>query len=415
VTSLDNSPFAAKMKLKVMFKSGLGSLIPLVGLSWACSGDPGGAAPIPVPWEEVAVDARVTYAEIAFASYEDSHASATELDTALRALVEDPSQANLDAARSAWIDSREPYLQTEVYRFYGGPIDDPTEGPEGLINAWPLDENYIDYVEDDPTAGIINDPDQVILTEELAGLNEAGGEKNIATGYHAIEFLLWGQDLSATGPGDRPYTDYVTGGEGTAENQDRRGEYLLTVSGLLLDHLSYLADAWSEGDVTNYRAEFRRIEPEETIQRILTGMILLTGNETGGERLQAALVAQDQEEEHSCFSDNTHRDMIQDVQGVLNVWNGSYTRLDGSEVTGTGIADVVRAENRALADEIDDKLGECLDLANALVRPFDREIAAGNPEGEMRVTALIVALNDAAELFEDAFRGFNLQVPMPPA
>jgi putative iron-regulated protein len=303
-------------------------------------------------------------------------------------------------------------LQTEVYRFYGGPIDDE-DGPEGLLNAWPLDENYIDYVEDDPTAGIINDPALVISADELAGLNEAGGEKNIATGYHAIEFLLWGQDLSTDGPGDRPYTDYVIGAEGTAENQDRRGEYLLTVSGLLLDHLSYLADAWSEGDVTNYRAEFLRIEPEETIERILTGMILLTGNETGGERLQAALTAQEQEEEHSCFSDNTHRDMIQDVQGVLNVWDGSYARIDGSEVNGTGIADVVRAENSALADEIDDKLHECLDLANALVPPFDQEIAPGS-EGQERVLALIVALNEADELFRDAFRGFGLQVPTQP-
>jgi putative iron-regulated protein len=401
------------MKLKVMFKSRLGWLVPSVGLSLACSGDPGGAAPIPLEWQEVAVDARVTYAEIVHASYEDSHASAVELDTALRALVDDPSQENLDGARSAWIDSREPYLQTEVYRFYGGPIDDE-DGPEGLLNAWPLDENYIDYVVDDQTAGIINDPDQVISAEELSALNEANGEKNIATGYHAVEFLLWGQDLATDGPGDRPHTDYVIGTDGTAENQDRRGEYLLTVSGLMLEHLSALVDDWSEDDVTNYRAEFLRIEPEESIERILTGMILLTGNETGGERLQAALVAQDQEEEHSCFSDNTHRDMIQDVQGVLNVWNGSYTRTDGSEVTGTGIAEVVRAENSALADEIDDKLNECLDLANDLVPPFDREISAGNDEGQARVTALIVALQDADELFREAFRSFNLQIPMPP-
>jgi putative iron-regulated protein len=401
------------MKLKVMFKLRLGCLVSCAALSWACSGDPGGAAPIPLEWQEVAVEARVTYANIAFASYEDSHASAAELDTALRALVEDPSQANLDAARSAWLDSREPYLQTEVYRFYGGPIDDD-DGPEGLLNAWPLDENYIDYTEDDPTAGIINDTDQEISAEALAELNEAGSEKNIATGYHAIEFLLWGQDLSTEGPGDRPYTDYVVGTDGTAQNQDRRGEYLLTVSDLMLEHLSGLVDEWSDGDSTNYRAEFLRIEPEETIERILTGMILLTGNETGGERLRAALVAQDQEEEHSCFSDNTHRDMIQDVQGVLNVWHGSYTRLDGSEVSGRGIADVVRAEDKALADEIDDKLNECLDLANALVRPFDREIAAGNEEGQMRVTELITALQDADELFREAFTGFGLEVPMPP-
>ena len=400
------------MKLKVMFKLRLGCLVPFVGLSWACSGDPGGAAPIPREWQEVAAEARVTYADIAFASYEDSHASAAELDTALRALVEDPSQANLDEARDAWLASREPYLQTEVYRFYGGPIDD-ADGPEGLLNAWPLDENYIDYVEDDAAAGIINDPDQVISAEELAGRNEEGGEKNISTGYHAIEFLLWGQDLSIDGPGDRPFTDYVIGSDGTAENQDRRGEYLLTTSSLLLEHLQGLVDDWSEGDSTNYRADFLRIEPKETLQRILTGMILLTGNETGNERLRPALVANEQEEEHSCFSDNTHRDMIQDIRGVLNVWNGTYERLDGTEVNGAGIRQVVHAEDAALADEIDEKLQESLDAAEALAPPFDQEIAAGNSEGNDRVTALIVAVNEAADLFEEAFRAFELEVPVP--
>ena len=81
-----------------------------------------------------------------------------------------------------------------------------TDGPEGLINAWPLDEAYIDYVEGDPAAGVVNDPDTypTIDAELLTSLNEQGGEANISTGWHAIEFLLWGQDLSTDGPGDAP-------------------------------------------------------------------------------------------------------------------------------------------------------------------------------------------------------------------
>ena len=405
------------MKLKVMFKK-VGTCLGWVSfvlLGAGCSGDPGGAAPVPTEGEELAKDARVTYANIALASYEDSLEVARALDDALTAFVAEPSESGLDAARLAWLESREPYLQTEVYRFYDGPIDNPDDGPEGLMNAWPLDENYIDYTEDMPEAGIINDPEQEITADNLAELNEGGGEKNISTGYHAIEFLLWGQDFDYDAPGSRPYTDYVTDGSGTAENQDRRGEYLLTVSGLLLENLEGLVDEWDVGVSDNYRAEFLSVNAvTESLRRMLTGMILLSGNETGGERLQAALDTGEREDEHSCFSDNTKRDMVQDVQGVLNVWEGHYTRLDDDDVEGVGVGDVVRADDQALAGEIDDKLAECLELANALEDPFEQEIMPSNTDGRARVEALIVALQELSELFEQAFENFDLAVPEPP-
>jgi putative iron-regulated protein len=165
----------------------------------------------------------------------------------------------------------------------------------------------------------------------------------------------------------------------------------------------------------NYRAEFLSVNAvTESLRRILTGMILLSGNETGGERLQVAVNTGDREDEHSCFSDNTKRDMVQDVQGVVNVWEGHYTRLDGDEVEGIGVGDVVRADDQALAGEIDDKLAECLELANALEDPFEREIMTGNDEGNDRVRALIAALDDLSELFEQAFVNFGLDVPASP-
>ena len=85
-------------------------------------------------------DAVANYADIVEATYADTLADAQALDGTLEALVADPSDTTLAAARTAWLDSREPYLQTEVFRFYDGPIDNAEDGPEGLINAWPLDE-----------------------------------------------------------------------------------------------------------------------------------------------------------------------------------------------------------------------------------------------------------------------------------
>lgn len=384
----------------------------VASLGWVACGDDEAKSAVP---EELTRKAVAHYADIVHASYSDSLSTATTLQTAAAALAGDPSDDALDAAKEAWLESREPYLQTEVYRFYEGPIDNAEDGPEGLLNAWPLDENYIDYVQDDADAGVINDTDVSIDVATLESLNEQGGEKNIATGYHAIEFLLWGQDLSDDGPGERPFTDYVEGDGGTAANQERRGQYLNVVSDLLVTHLEGLVDAWAPDGDANYRADFTAAEPKEGLRRILTGMITLSGFETGGERLQAALDAGDQEDEHSCFSDNTHRDMIQDIQGVENVFVGTYTRLDGSSVSGTGIREVVAARDQDLAHAIEYKIDESLGNANALEVPFDQEIQSGNEDGNTRVEALITSLGELEQLLQDAFRLFELDIPEDPA
>ncbi len=365
-------------------------------------------------WPEDTADAVTNYANIVVASYEDSVITATALNDTLAALVANPSNGALGTAKDAWLASREPYLQTEVYRFYEGPIDNETDGPEGLINAWPLDEAYIDYVigadgNIDYSLGMINDLGVTIDAATLEAANEVGGDANIATGYHAVEFLLWGQDTSETGPGNRPFTDFVTTGTGTAENQDRRGLYLTTVGTMLVDHLLGVHDQWVEG--ATYRADFES-DTAAAIEKMLTGMIILSGFETGGERLQAALDAADQEEEHSCFSDNTHRDMIQDVQGVWNVWHGTYVRTDGSSVSGTSLESIVAQVDSDLAGRVTDKIDESLSLANALPIPFDQAIAEGS-SGRAAVEALVVSLSEQESILQEVFDTLGLSVEIP--
>ncbi len=380
-------------------------LFALSGLS-ACTkgGDEG------LLWPERTADAVSTYAEIVEASYADALADAEALDQGVTALVAAPSDAALDVARGGWLQSREPYLQTEAYRFYDGPIDNPVDGPEGLLNAWPLDEHYLDYVDGDAGAGLINDLSIPLDAETLVSLNEAGGEKNIATGYHAVEFLLWGQDQDEDGPGARPYTDYVVGEGGTATNQDRRGQTLTLLSGLLVTHLGQVHEAWAPGAA--YRVGFEA-NPEASFAKMLTGLIVLSGFETGGERLQASLDSGDQEDEHSCFSDNTHRDMVQDVRGVLNVWDGAYTRLDGSTVSGVSVKTIVEEVAPDLAAALDAQIHESLTLAEALQAPYDQEIAPGNAEGNARVQALVVSLRAQEALLFEVFTAFELTVEIP--
>ena len=360
------------------------ALLPLCLLGTACGGDDDG------PTTEVAE----TYAANAHTHYTDTLNRALALKTAVEAFVASPTQVTLDAARQAWLTAREPYLLTEVYRFYDGPIDNPEDGPEGQINAWPLDEAYIDYVNGMPMAGIINNTSEfpTITTELIKAQNENGGEANISAGYHAIEFLLWGQDVSASGPGTRPPTDYALTG-GTAMNQERRRTYLTLVTQLLVDDLTQVTEQWAP-DPQNYRAAFET-EGTGAIQKILLGMGSLSGAELSGERMTVALDNRDQEDEHSCFSDNTHRDLIGDAIGIQQVYLGVSGELDG-----VGIEDLVRAKDAALADKLKAQIAASVAAIEAIPHPFDQAIM--NDDGRAKVTAAIQALQTQTETTVEA-------------
>lgn len=337
------------------------------------------------------------YSAQVYATYQDTLSSTLDMQTAINALLAAPNTQSLATARQTWLAAREWYLQTEAFRFYGGPIDDGN-GPEGRINSWPMDESYLDYVVGKPNAGVINDRRIAITTASIVKLNERGGEENISTGWHAIEFLLWGQDLSATGPGERSFEDYVIG---KAANADRRRAYLTTVTELLVADLTYLVKAWQPG-AKNYRAKFEQ-GGIESVRKMIVGMGSLSRGELAGERLEVAMNTQDQEDEHSCFSDNTHRDVVGDILGIENVWLGSYKRRDGSVLQGASLQALVAANNTALADKVSKQIAQSVTNANAIQTPFDREIV-GNKDapGRIRIQKTIDSLVQQAKDLTEA-------------
>lgn len=346
-----------------------------------------------------------TVAKIAYANYNDAYLTAVSLRESINVLVEAPSQSTLDAAKAAWLEAREAYGQTEVFRFQEGPIDD-ANGPEGLINAWPLDEAYIDYVDGNATAGIINDVSLTITPELLENANENGGEKNISVGYHAIEFLLWGQDDANTAlmtPGNRPFTDFVTDGSGTAANQERRGTYLKICADLLVEHLDYVKNEWAENG--NYRKSFLSMEANDAVDKILTGMGILSKSELASERMFVALDNQDQEDEHSCFSDNTHRDVILNAQGIYNLYFATYTTIDGEVVSGTSIQDILAKAEKKKEEDYTTVFEETMEAVKAVPAPFDyaltQETIGGNGPIMTAVRKLQNQGNEIANLAAD--------------
>ena len=353
------------------------------------------------------------YAQVVNRNYGEVLAGARALQDAINAFVAAPSETQLEAAKRAWIAARVPYGPSEAFRFYDGPIDNEETGPEGLINAWPLDENYIDYTREQATAGIINDPTKPVEAAAIEAANEnggaEGGEKAISTGYHAIEFLLWGQDDAkpGLGAGKRPYTDYVVGPTGTHANQDRRGQYLKTVAQLLVGHLQSVADAWKPG--AGYAAEFAK-DRATSIGNILTSLGSMAKAELSGERMTVAYRNRSEEDEHSCFSDNTAADLLGNGVGIQNVWHGRYGAFQG-----TGIDKVVAAVDPALATTTTADVAASVTKLRALValqnanKPIDVLIQAPDPE-RLPMLEAIQALKKVATDVEHAATALGLSV-----
>ncbi len=372
-----------------------------------------------------------TYGDVAEAAFTDSLESAKALQKAIDALIANPSEDTLAAARTAWVEARTPYQQTEAYRFGNAIVDDW----EGKVNAWPLDEGLIDYVDTSYgeeseanafyTANVIANPtlevggetiDASDITPQLLAeqLQEAGEvEANVATGYHAIEFLLWGQDLNGTGAGagDRKATDFdpanCTGG-----NCDRRVAYLKAVTELLISDLEEMVQAWSEDGAA--RAELADKGEAGGLATILTGMGSLSYGELAGERIKLGLMLHDPEEEHDCFSDNTHMSHFNDIVGIRNVYFGSYESSNGNDVSGASLADLVAEKDAALAEEMKAKLDATLAAAEAMKaraeggEAYDQMIGEGNEEGNAVIQAVVDALVDQTKTIERVVAALEL-------
>lgn len=367
------------------------------------------------------------YAELAAAVFGDALSTAKTLQQAVDALLAEPSDANLAAARQAWQAARVPYMQTEVFRF-GNPVVDDWEGQ---LNAWPLDEGLIDYVAGDyqhalgnpgATANIIASSEiQVgedkldvsqINGELLASLNELGGsEANVATGYHAIEFLLWGQDLNGSGPGagNRPASDFLVGEGATGGHNERRRDYLKAATALLISDLEYMVGQWQAGVADNYRARLEAEPADNGLRKMLFGMGSLSLGELAGERMKVALEANSTEDEHDCFSDNTHNSHFYNALGIRNVYLGEYKKADGSLLSGPSLSGLV-AKADAAADSM---LKADLDATQAALQKlvdsaekdgvhFDQLIAADNAAGQQIIRDGIAALVKQTAAIEQA-------------
>ena len=378
----------------------------LLFLLTVCGTETPASTAIPEPnVDSVKRDVVANYADGVYSLYSKSLTSATDMDRAIDLFLSDPTASSLEAAKRAWLNARDDYGPTEAFRFYGGPIDNEENGPEGLLNAWPMDESYVDYVEGNANAGIINNPTEfpTINASLIESLNEEGGEQNVSTGWHAIEFLLWGQDLNEAGPGSRPLEDYTTGA-----NTARRAAYLAAASDLLLVHLQQMVNAWAPGDSGNYRAEFLALDSDAALTNIITGIGELSRGELAGERMTVAYEERSQEDEHSCFSDNTTADIVGNARGIQMVFSGKY-----GAVSGPGVEALVAITNPELAGQLATEIDRSVALAEVIPSPFDlhlRDSIANNDPGREAVLQTIISLEQQTDTIVSAAEAAGITI-----
>ncbi|HVJ35015.1 MAG TPA: imelysin family protein [Terriglobia bacterium] len=373
------------------------------------------------------------YADMGYAMYGDAVTTAQALDRAIDAFLADPNDKTLAAARDTWKAARVPYMQTEAFRFGNPEVDDL----EGNVNSWPLDEGLIDYVADSYGQSSDSNPfyrlniiankevqigkdkvDASVIDEKLIRSMEGVGdvETNVAIGYHAIEFLLWGQDLNGTGPGagNRPATDYDLK-NCTHGNCDRRAAYLKAATDLLVEDLTAMRDLFAPDGAVRKRLTTGKVD--DALVSMFTGLGSLSYGELAGERTKLGLMLHDPEQEHDCFSDNTHNSDYYDQQGMVDIYNGTYTRVDGTKMKGPSLHDYVKA-NAADADKrvlaaMKDTTGAMTVLkqtADSGKWAYDQMIGADNPEGNKIVQHVVDTLVAQAHAVEAAVTAVHLTI-----
>ena len=369
------------------------------------------------------------YANIALANYGDTLKDAKSLKTAIDTFAKDPSEENLENTKKAWLKARESYGQTEAFRLSNGPIDAEdgwiaeTYGSlEGQINAWPLDENMIDYTIDakgEKTSGNIIDTEGSfnpggeestavdvtnITVDAIASLNENGGDANVASGYHAIEFLLWGQDQDysnflkdaitngALQAGNRPLSDFTSD-----KNAKRRLAYLQVASEKIINDLELVSSAWEknvDGTKGLYQAalknqlkgenESKNIDSKEALKQIIAGLGVFIKSELANERIAVAVLTPSEEDEHTCFSDNTHRDIANNYLGFKNILTATY---DGKKY-GKSLLDALDKETKTRIEKqmasIEAKIKSINEVANTKEH-FDYQIRDESPQSKVIV------------------------------
>jgi len=341
------------------------------------------------------------YSNIAEATFGSALSQGRALKEAVSAFVKDPKAETHLLAKVSWMRARLPFLQSEFSRMSAD--SDKIDGDySNRLNGWPIDPGHIDYIANEPGENIISNEEKypAINSELLRSINLKAGKSDFTTGYHVIEFLLWGEDLNKSSSGKRSYKDYEENNSALAK---RRADYLVACCDLLIGDLEDLASEWDSGRKNNLRSRLESMPPDQAISKIM-GRVSFLADDLAKSQIDPIIAKELVFQEQSTFSDTTHFDFLHTVAGISNLAAGAYVGLDGKlQVVGLGLIGLSEQTPNSKADKIRTLINNAMKSAQAFKGPFDQFDRGGDNVSSSEDAAITLkALSESLQSFAEA-------------
>jgi len=288
-------------------------------------------------------------------TYKNLSDAGAALQSAIQRLRNDPTAANLTAARQAWVDARVFWEQSEGFLF--GPVDQ--EGIDPSIDSWPV--NVVDL-------------DAVLASSDALTVAYLDQQEGTLKGFHTIEYLLWGEN-----------------GQKTVDQfSPRQFEYLTACAGALAGDTKKLYDLWSPAGgnfiakVTSAGAGSNLYISEKAALEEITNALVVIADEVGNGKINDPFAASDITLEESRFSANSKADFSNNIRSIKNIYTGVY----GTTGNGTSLITIVKAKNPELNTKILARIETAINAILAINGTFTEAITSSRSSIETAQTAV---------------------------
>ena len=285
-------------------------------------------------------------------TYKKMFDNVTALQKAVNAFLGNKTQANLDAACTAWRTARNPWEESEAFLY--GPAD--YEGLDPSLDSWPLEMTEIEAILKSQNWGDLEDGD----TNEDGELTAWG-----VRGFHTLEYLLFdsGQPRKA---------EKVT---------DAEAKYTQIVTNRLLKDTETLYYSWAkDGQIEGYAmcfgSEFKQHNTERfpslevVISQIFDGCITIA-SEVGDAKIgepynkyktnpEAGILAVE-----SWYSWNSLTDYTDNIISIQNAYLGG---IEGNR--SVSLSDLVKSVNADADQNLKDAIENAITMINNIPAPF---------------------------------------------
>ena len=290
-------------------------------------------------------------------TFDSLNVRAARLSSALDALAASPSPTALAAAQDAWRATREIYERNEGFAF--GPLITNEYDPN--MDTWPIDRTGI--------AALVSGNAAITKAE----INEEDGTLK---GFHGIEYILFGDNGSAT----------------SASLTVGQRSYLSAAGQSLAALAEALDEAWQPtGD--NFAGQLTSAGSGSSVyasvgaalQEITSGLIEPT-DEVPNSKIALPLSSGDSYFEESAFSDNTLNDLENDLHGAFAAYRGSFSG------DGNGIGTLIASQSPSLDRQVRTQFAAAFAALDAVGPSFDQALH-NNPDVLRAAQQAILTLN----------------------